>query len=303
MANLTIAVHGGAGPDSSLIQQNIRGYEAALKRAVEKGYLILLKGGSSLQAVEGAVRELEDDLLFNAGKGSAINNQGEIEMDAAIMNGANLESGAVAVVKKVKNPVSLAKYIMEKTDHVFIAGHGAEALAQKAGIRMEPESYFLTPYQYEIYRQEREESINKSLSANRHGTVGAVAVDKNGNIAAATSTGGSANSIPGRVSDSCIIGAGCYANNKTCGISATGDGEFIIGGAIAHTISSLMEFRNYTVQQACDFVIHERNKHTRGSMGVIGVDGDGNLGITFNSERMHRGWIGENIPFMAKIFN
>jgi L-asparaginase / beta-aspartyl-peptidase len=302
MTNLTIAIHGGAGPDSVLIKENIKGYEAALKRSVEKGYLVLLKGGSSIEAVEMAVRELEDDPLFNAGKGSALNNKGEVEMDASIMNGANLESGAVAIVKKVKNPVSLARYIMEKTDHVFMAGPGAIDLAQKVGLRLEPEAFFITPNQYEIYKEQYERSLDEAVTQNRHGTVGAVAIDKKGNLASATSTGGVENSIPGRVSDSCIIGAGCYANNNSCAISATGDGEIIVRGVIGHTISSLMEFRSYTVQQACNLVIHQRNKQVRGDIGVIAVDRNGNIGIAFNCERMHRAWIGENIPFVAKIY-
>jgi beta-aspartyl-peptidase (threonine type) len=302
MANLTIAVHGGAGPDSVLIKENIKGYHAALKRSVEKGYLVLLKGGSSIEAVETAVRELEDDPLFNAGKGSALNNKGEVEMDASIMNGANLQSGAVAIVKKVKNPVSLARYIMEKTDHVLMAGSGAQDLAQKAGLRLEPEPFFITPYQYEVYKEQFRRSLDEAVSQNRHGTVGAVAIDKKGNLAAATSTGGIENRIPGRVSDSCIIGAGCYANNNSCAISATGDGEIIVPGVIGHTISSLMEFRSYTVQQACNLVIHQRNKQVRGDIGVIAVDRNGDIGIAFNCERMHRAWIGENVPFASYIY-
>jgi beta-aspartyl-peptidase (threonine type) len=298
----TIAIHGGAGPNSNYIKENIKGYELALKRAVEKGYQVLLKDGTAVEAVELAVRELEDDPLFNAGRGSALNSKGEIEMDAAIMDGETLNTGAIAIVKKVKNPVSLAKYIMENMDHVFIAGQGAFEIAQSAGLRIEPEPFFITPYQYEVVKREREKSLQNVSARSMYGTVGAVALDKHGNLAAATSTGGAPNCSVGRVSDSCVAGAGCYANNNTCAISATGDGEFIIRGVVAHTISSLMEFKNYTIQQACDFVIHQRNKQLKGEMGVIGLDAKGNLGIAFNSERMHRAWMGENLPLSINIF-
>jgi beta-aspartyl-peptidase (threonine type) len=304
MAKVKIAVHGGAGPDSKYIRENLTGYEAGMKEALEKGYALLREGRSAVDAVEAAVSELENNPLFNAGKGSALNKKGEVEMDASIMNGEDLKAGAVSIVRGVTNPVSLARYVMDHTHHVFVSAQGAVQLAKAAGLKIEPEPVFVTPYQYEVFRQQRDEERREIPMHSLHGTVGAVAMDQYGNLAAATSTGGAPYCEPGRVSDSCIPGAGCYANNQSCAISATGDGEIIIRGVVAHTLSSLIEFRSYTIQEACELVVHQRNKRLKlkGDVGVIGIDRKGNIGISFNSERMHRGVLGEEYPLFIKTY-
>ncbi|MDB5132754.1 MAG: Beta-aspartyl-peptidase [Mucilaginibacter sp.] len=303
MKRIAIAIHGGASQDSDFIRQNKTGYEEGLKAAVQAGYAVLQKGGSAIDAVERAVNCLEDNPLFNAGRGSALNNQGKVEMDAAIMDGENLKAGAVAMVKSVKNPISLAKKVLEKTSHVLLCGYGALKLAKEAGIVLEEDQYFITGHQLDEFKQANlEETGDILLKKQVHGTVGAVALDEYGNIAAATSTGGTPNSLPGRVGDSCMIGAGCYADNRTCAISATGDGEYIITGVIANTISLYTELTGKNLQEACDYVIKERNKDTPGDMGVISINKNGEIGITFNCERMHRAWIDTNGNMEARIY-
>jgi beta-aspartyl-peptidase (threonine type) len=262
-----------------------------------------LKGGRAVEAVEEAIRQLEDEPLFNAGRGSALNTKGEVQMDAAVMNGHNLKTGAVALLNRVRNPVAMAKYIMDNTDHVLVAGPAAVDLAMKAGFRMESASFFVTPYQYDQYREEREKSLTQDvLQKSMHGTVGAVALDKNGDLAAGTSSGGGNNALPGSISDSCLIGAGVYANNRTCAVSASGQGQLIVRGMIAHTIASVMEFTGCGIQQACDHVVQVRNRSAKGDIGVIGLDAKGNIGISFNTKRMHRGWIGEDRAFTVQIY-
>jgi beta-aspartyl-peptidase (threonine type) len=303
MKKIAIAVHGGAGPDSEFIKQNMQGYEDGLKDAIMAGHKILEKGGSALDAVEEAVKHLEDNPLFNAGRGSAVNNKGEVEMDASIMDGKNLKAGAVSMVKNVKNPIELARYIMKNTNHVMLSGNGALQFAEDENMQLEPDSYFVTNHQYEEFLEERDnKSMQQMLKKRIHGTVGAVAVDSDGNVAAATSTGGLANSLDGRIGDSCIIGGGTYANNKTCAVSGTGDGEFLITGVIAHSIASVVEYKKCTLQEACDLVIHEKNKDVDGDIGVISVNADGDIGICFNSERMHRAWMSTDVPLGIKIY-
>lgn len=288
MSEIAIAVHGGASDNSPFIQKHWNEVEDGLKEATRIGYSVLSKGGSALDAVEEAVKELEDNYLFNAGRGSALNNKGEVEMDAAIMDGKTLQAGAVSIVKRIKNPISLARIVMLHTKHVLVAGYGALELAQTKSIELEPDSYFITTHQFEAFLHENKEYSMKALLKKKlTGTVGAVALDKNGNIAAATSTGGTTNALPGRIGDSCIIGAGCYANNHTCAISGTGEGEYLIRGVIANTISMLVETKNYTLQEACDEVIHKRNK---GDVGVIAVNKKGEVAISFNTEVMKRAW-------------
>jgi beta-aspartyl-peptidase (threonine type) len=296
-------VHGGAGPDSDYIKQNRTGYEEGLKKALTEGYKILEKGGSALDAVEIAVRHLEDNYLFNAGRGSALNNKGEVEMDASVMDGKSIKAGAVSMVQNVKNPVSLARYIMENTNHVMLSGNGALEFAKNESIELEADSYFITEHQYDLYMEERDtKSLQELLKQRIHGTVGAVAVDKNGNIVSATSTGGTTNSLDGRIGDSCIIGAGCYANNNTCAVSGTGDGELLINNVIAHSIAAAVEYGNFTLQQACDFIIKEKNKNAEGDMGVISVNANAEIGISFNSKRMHRAWMSSDIPLQVEIY-
>ena len=303
MQKIAIAIHGGAGPDSEYIKQNKTGYEKGLKHAIEAGYKILEKGGSAIDAVEEAVRNLEDNFLFNAGRGSALNNKGEVEMDASIMEGKELQAGAVSMVRNVKNPITLARYIMENTNHVLVSGNGALELAKNKNIELEADAYFITTHQYDLFIEERDKkSMEELLKQRVHGTVGAVAVDKKGNLAAATSTGGTTNSLSGRIGDSCLIGAGCYANNNTCAVSGTGDGELLINNVIAHSIAAAVEYTGYNLQQACDYIIKEKNKDINGDVGVISVNAEGDIGISFNSERMHRAFMSNDTELQVAIY-
>jgi L-asparaginase / beta-aspartyl-peptidase len=297
MGKIVIAVHGGAGPDSDFIKKHTKEYKRGLKDAMAAGYKVLDEGGSAMDAVEAAVRSLEDNPLFNAGRGSSLNEKAEIEMDASIMNGKDMKSGAVSILKNVKNPVTLARAIMEKTKHIYLADMGALEFAQKIGLEVMPEAYFITDHAYEEYVKALKEASNSMQEAGEyqvkkktHGTVGAVAVDKEGNVAAATSTGGTENKVPGRVGDSALTGVGSYANNKTCAVSSTGDGEVLIKHVIAFHISSLMQYKGLTLKKACQYLMHQELKEEEGDMGIIAVDPKGNIAIEFNSERMHRGF-------------
>lgn len=303
METIAIAIHGGAGPDSDFIHLHKTEYEFGLQQALEAGYKVLKAGSTALDAVEEAVRNLENNPLFNAGRGAALNNQGEVEMDASIMNGKDLKAGAIAMVRNVKNPVSLARLVMEKTSHVLLCGQGALEFAVRQQVPLETDAYFITTHQYDEFSQEREqESLQALLQKRVHGTVGAVALDQYGNLASATSTGGTTNSLPGRVGDSCIIGAGCYANNHTCAVSGTGDGEFLIRGVIAHSIASAVDYTGCGLQEACDLIIHEKNKDLGGDMGVVSVNRKGEFGISFNSRRMHRAWMSSNQGLQVRIY-
>lgn len=295
MKKVAMGIHGGASTNSVFLRKNKKEIEQGLVIAVEHGYKILKKGGTSLQAVEEAVMLLEDNPMFNAGKGSTLNCNGEIEMDASIMNGKNLKAGAVAMVRNVKNPVSLARVVMTKTNHVFLSGYGALEIAHNQGIIIEPDSYFITRHQYAAYAKlHRKETSREIMEKRFYGTVGAVALDKKGNVAAATSTGGMSNCLPARIGDSCIIGGGCYANNQSCAISGTGDGEYLITGVIAHTIAMYVELKKMTLQEACDFVIHTRNKTNKAGIGVIGVTPQGDIGVSYNTSVMKRASINVN---------
>lgn len=297
MDKIAIVVHGGAGPDSEFIKKNKEGYTKGLEEAVHAGYRVLEKGGSAMDAVEAAVRSMEDNPLFNAGKGSALNAKAEVEMCAAIMSGKDLRSGAVAIVKNVRNPVSLARQVMEKTGHIYLGSHGALGFAQEIKVPLEPDAYFITEHRYKEYDEKRkkakddDQAVAKEQVAERmHGTIGAVAVDKKGNVAAATSTGGTEYQKEGRIGDSSMIGVGAYANNSTCAVSTTGDGELHIQNVSAFHISALMEYRNMSLREACHFFIHQKCKAVKGDMGLIAIDPEGNIALEFNSERMFRGW-------------
>jgi beta-aspartyl-peptidase (threonine type) len=302
MHNFAIAIHGGAGEDSPFIKENYSGYEQGLKEAAEAGQAVLKNKGTAMDAVIAAVCTLENNPLFNAGRGSALNHEGKIEMDAAVMNGQDLKAGAVAMVTGVKNPVVLAHAVMEKTNHVLLAGPGATEFARSMDMPLEEESYFITQHQLDELNSARQESEDSLLQKPVRGTVGAVAMDMFGNVAAATSTGGTSNSLPGRIGDSCMIGAGCYASNNTCAVSGTGDGEFLIRGVTAHSIAMLMEARGCSVQQACDEVVHQRSI-PGGDIGVIAVTAAGEIGISFNSERMHRAWSNGDGDLTIKIYS
>jgi beta-aspartyl-peptidase (threonine type) len=309
MENYVIVVHGGAGPDSDSIKRNKEGIQRGLADAIQCGYDILEEGGSAINAVEAAVNSLENNPLFNAGKGSALNEKAEVQMCASIMDGETLNSGAVAMVKNVKNPVSLARAIMENTDHIYLGGEGALQYAEEIDIQLEPDSYFVTQQQYKEYAKKRKQKFRsvretalEEIHNRAHGTVGAVALDMEGNVAAATSTGGTPNSVFGRIGDSSMIGVGTYANNKTCAVSATGDGEYLIRSCIGNSISCIMRYKNMSVDKALTHIIHKENKGIKGEIGAIAVDTEGNVGMDFNSERMHRAWKRKGKETVIKIY-
>lgn len=293
MKPIAIVVHGGAGPDSDYIKENIKEYEEGLKEAVNAGYAILEQGGSAIDAVEAAVNHLEDNPLFNAGKGSALNEDAKVEMCASIMEGKHRNCGAAAIVKGVRNPVTLARGIMEKTKHVYLGDAGACDFAQQMGLHMEPESYFVTEYQFESYEKAKEEQHGEATGSSKekikkHGTVGAAALDQDGNLAAATSTGGLEFCKRGRIADSSMIGVGTFADNNTCAVSTTGDGEFHMRFVSAFHICALMEYKGMTLKDAAHHLINEKCRDIDADMGLIAVDKQGNIAMEFNCDRMHR---------------
>lgn len=297
MNKIAIAVHGGAGPDSEFIKKNLEGYKKGLEEAVRAGYRILEEGGSSLDAVEAAVNYLEDNTLFNAGRGSSLNEQAEVEMDASIMNGKERNSGAVSIVRHVKNPITLARAIMEKTKHIYLGDMGALDFAHKIHLKMEPDAYFITDHAWEQYQQSaaeegpgEQDAAEVQLKRKGHGTVGAVAVDKEGNVAAATSTGGLENKKAGRIGDSSMIGVGSYADNRTCAVSSTGDGEVLIKNITCFQVASIMKYKGLPLKDACHYFLNVECKDEEGDMGIIAVDPQGNVCLDFKAERMHRGW-------------
>lgn len=279
----SLAIHGGAGTiPKDIPESQKQEYLKSLRAALEVGRKVLAGGGTSLDAVEKVVRFLEDDPLFNAGKGAVFTNEGTHELDAAIMDGRDLSCGSVASLKTVKNPISLARMVMEKSPHVFMVGQGAERFADEMKVERVDQKYFFTQKRYDDWQKKLKEEAEKDKD-----TVGAVALDVHGNLAAATSTGGMTNKRFGRLGDVPVIGAGTYANNKTAAISATGWGEQFIKHTVAHDISALMEYKGLTLQQAADEVIHRKLQKDDG--GVIGVARDGSIALVFNSEGMYRG--------------
>lgn len=288
----TIVIHGGAGSmDPDMEELLKQAYLNSLTRALNIGKEILDKGGSSLDAVEQVVRFLEDDSLFNAGRGAVFTAAGKNELDASIMDGRDLSSGAVAGVTVIKNPISLARLVMEKTSHILFAGKGADELGMQLGVDIVDPSYFFV---YERFNE------LKRMSRNVKGTVGCVAIDQYGNIAAATSTGGRTGKMPGRVGDSPLINSGTYANNKTCGISATGHGELFIKNTIAYQVSALMEFKGFSLKQATEEVIYQILP--QGSGGIIAVDKNYNFEFPFNTSSMMRGVATSDGVFEIKIW-
>ncbi len=266
-----------------------KSYRMALDTALTIGENILSKGGKSLDAVEAVIAALEDNPLFNAGKGSVFNYEGKNEMDASIMNGVDLSAGAVGGVRHVKNPIKLARMVMEQSPHVMLVGAGAEQFGTEKGIEMVDSSYFFTQRRWDEHIEELE--TEKASAEKKHGTVGAVALDKYGNIAAGTSTGGMTNKRWNRLGDSPVIGAGTYANNATCGISSTGHGEFFIRYAVAHDISAMMEYKGVSLEEAARIVVKEKLVKAGGEGGIIGIDHNGKIAMTFNSEGMYRGYV------------
>ena len=307
----TIAVHGGAGTISkkSMTPEKEAAYLKALDDALKAGFDILVKNLDALEAVKAAVIELENNILFNAGKGSVFTNTGTHEMDASIMDGKDLSAGAVAAIGNVKNPIELAYTVMKKSEQVFLIGKGAEEFAKQNGIVFEPDEYFYSEFRYKqlLRTQENNETaldhnvdpdfysaIPKTFGTEdkekKFGTVGAVACDANGNLAAATSTGGMTNKRFGRVGDSPIIGIGTYANNKTCAISCTGHGEPFIKAIAAYDVSCLMEYKGLSLEEAMNIVVMDKLMKIDGEGGMIGVDAKGNASLIFNCEGMYRGF-------------
>jgi len=291
----SIVIHGGAGTlvKGLMTPEKEEEYKTALNEALEKGYAVLENNGSAMEAIETAVNHLEDSPLFNAGKGSVFTNDGTHEMDAAIMDGKTLDAGAVSLITGIKNPISLARDIMEKTEHVFLAGEGAMRFAKSIGYTVETPEYFYDEHRYQQWQNIKDSDtfqLDHSMKKEgKFGTVGAVACDKNGNIAAATSTGGMTNKRWGRVGDSPMVGSGTYANNKTCAVSCTGSGEFFIRGVVAYDVSCLMEYKGMTLQEAAQEVINKRILEIGGDGGLIAVDAEGNIAMPFNTEGMYRG--------------
>ncbi|HEY2614351.1 MAG TPA: isoaspartyl peptidase/L-asparaginase [Chthoniobacterales bacterium] len=292
-----LAIHGGAGTiaRSKMTPELEREYRAGLQRALDAGCSILQNGGSSLDAVVASVRVMEDDPLFNAGRGAVFTSAGINEMDAAIMDGRTLKAGAVGGLKHVRNPIDLARAVMERSPHVMLVGEGAEAFAGEIGIPLVKEEYFYSEQRWEALERVRkaEEARGRSgeplaiSDQDRHGTIGAVALDRDRNLAAATSTGGNTNKRPGRVGDTPIIGAGTYANNRTCAISATGDGEYFIRVVAGHEISALMEHLGMALDEAARIVL-DKIAELGGGGGLIAIDKDGNIALPFNSGGMYR---------------
>ena len=277
-----IVIHGGAGNMTleSLTPELDKEYRAALQVALNTGKQILASGGSALDAVEQTIRTMEDNPLFNAGKGAVFTHEGRNELDAAIMDGSNLAAGAVAGVTDIKNPISAARKVMTSSPHVMLAGAGASEFAREQGLEIVPPSYFYTERQFK--------ALQEALKKEKNGTVGCVALDKKGNLAAGTSTGGMSDKRYNRIGDSPIIGAGTYANNNTCAVSATGHGEYFIRWTVAHDISALMEYKGMSVKDASELVVNDKLVKAGGSGGVICVDKCGNISMPFNSTGMFR---------------
>jgi beta-aspartyl-peptidase (threonine type) len=289
----SIAIHGGAGTitRSMMTPEKEAAYTNALSDALAVGEEILRNGGSSLEAVEKTVMALENNHLFNAGKGAVYTNSGTHEMDASIMCGKTLEAGAVSGISNIKNPVALSRVIMEKSGHVFLLGSQAEEFAKLHNVAFESPEYFHDDFRYRQWQEVKDEETYQLDHAKdkKFGTVGAVALDQQGNLAAATSTGGMTNKRWGRVGDSPIIGAGNYANNNTCAISCTGHGEYFIRAVVAYDISCLMEYKGLSLNEACELVVNDKLVKFGGEGGLIAVDKEGNICLPFNSEGMYRG--------------
>src|SRR5437870_2817316 len=307
-----LVIHGGAGTieRSNMTPEKEHEYRAGLERALTAGYDVLKNGGSSLDATEAAVRVLEDDPHFNAGKGSVFTSAGTNEMDAAIMDGKTLAAGAVACLKHIKNPIALARLVMERSGHVMMDGEGAEGFAGENGMELVDQKYFFTQKRWDALQKIKAAEKKRTGAAgkafvitdqDRHGTVGAVALDKNGNLAAATSTGGTTNKRPGRVGDTPVIGAGTYANNATCAVSATGDGEYFIRATVGHDVSALMEYRRMSLKEAAQAVLDKVAK-LGGSGGLIAIDRQGNVALPFNTTGMYRGYVDRDGKFVVEIY-
>jgi beta-aspartyl-peptidase (threonine type) len=297
-----IAIHGGAGTilKSNMTPEKERAYRDALTESLATGYEFLAHGGTALDAVQKAVNVMEDSPLFNAGKGAVFTHEGAHEQDACIMDGATRNAGAVALLRQIKSPINLARLVLEKSSHVLLAGNAAEEFAKAHGMEFVDQEYFFTEFRWqqlqEALAKERDEAPERELTRLDHsiedktGTVGAVALDTHGNLAAATSSGGMTNKRAGRIGDTPIIGAGTYADNATCAVSATGVGEFIMRALVAYDIAALMMYKAMTLEDAAEHVVMKKLTALGGSGGVIALDRFGNIAMPFNSEGMYRGY-------------
>ena len=309
-----MVIHGGAG---TILKKNMtpeleQAYQSKLKEALQTGYDILKNNGSSMDAVEATINILEDSPLFNAGKGAVFTGDGTHELDASIMDGRTLQAGAVASVKHVKNPITLARLVLEKSPHVMMVGAGAEEFAVQHNLDRVSQYYFYTEKRWKSL-QKRKESVeekttlvpekeNIKLADKEKGTVGAAALDKAGNLAAGTSTGGMTNKMFGRVGDSPIIGAGTYANNQTCAVSGTGHGEYFMRLLVSYDIHALMAYEGKSLKEAANTVIMKKLEELGGTGGIIAIDKDGNIAMPFNTDGMYRGYIRENGETVVKIY-
>jgi beta-aspartyl-peptidase (threonine type) len=307
---IAIAIHGGAGTilKANMTPELEKQYLEKLDEAVSAGYAVLQKGGTSMEAVATAIRIMEDSPLFNAGKGAVFNIQGNHELDAAVMDGKTLAAGAVAGVTTIKNPIMAAIAVMQKSPHVMMTGRGAEAFAEKQGLEIVPNTYFRDERRYQQWQKVKaRDSIGEGrirpkllpdedafIKDRKFGTVGCVALDQYGNLAAGTSTGGMTNKRYGRIGDAPIIGAGTYANNETCAVSATGHGEYFIRAVVAHDISALMAYKKMPLKKAADEVVMKKLVKMGGEGGIIAIDNKGNIAMPFNSEGMYRACIYTN---------
>ena len=295
-----IVIHGGAG---TILKENMSNeletaYKDKMKEALEAGHYILKTNGTSIDAVEAAIKILEDSELFNAGKGSVLSNNEEVEMDASIMTGHNLNAGAISGIKHIKNPISLARKVMEESEHVFLSGEGAEDFAVSKGFKTVENNSFITERRLNSVRNAKKRD---SIQDNKFGTVGCVALDKFGNITSGTSTGGMTNKKWNRIGDVPIIGAGTYANNNTCGISSTGWGEYFIRNVVAYDISSQIDYLKIDINQAAKNTL-KKVKDLGGSGGVIGIDRNGNIMMDFNTKGMYRGYIKSDGETIIEIY-
>jgi len=300
MKKFSMVIHGGAGTilKSDMTPELEKAYQVGLEEALNAGYGILEAGGDAMSAVTAAVVKLEDNLLFNAGRGAVFTKKGLQEMDAAVMDGTNLAAGAICGVRNVRNPIELARQVMLHSNHVFLSGKGANDFAIKQGVKLEPDEYFFSQFRYDQWKEIRDsdnysldhthQGIQELMKDKKFGTVGAVACDSKGNLAAGTSTGGMTNKKFGRIGDSPIVGAGTYADNETCAISCTGHGELFIRAVAAYDVSARMKYKKLPLAEAMREVVMDKLVKMEGEGGMIGVDAQGNVAMLFNSAGMYR---------------
>lgn len=303
---ISLAIHGGAGTihKENMSAEKEKKYKDLLRYTLQDAYKILNSGGSALDAVERAVVIMEDSDLFNAGKGAVFTSDGKHELEASIMCGKTLKAGALGGAKRIKNPVSISRRIMDEDEYVYLTGDGADLFAKERGFKPVENSYFYSEFRYNQWQEalgSTEMTLDHSVDK-KFGTVGAVALDADGNLAAATSTGGLVNKKYGRMGDSSVIGAGVYAKNETCAISCTGYGEFFLRGVVAHDISCLMEYKGLSLSEAANEVIMKKQVALGGEGGIVAVDQHGNISLVFNSEGMYRGSVNSEEDFQVDIY-